>query len=50
MFDGKADSSNFKAEYCGSQAPADFVSGGNLVTMNVSRDVSKIFDFLTRIT
>jgi len=35
MFDGKADSSNFKAEYCGSQAPADFVSGGNLVTMNV---------------
>jgi hypothetical protein len=35
MYDGRADSSNFKAEYCGSSAPADFVSSGNLVTMNV---------------
>lgn len=35
MYDGRADSASFKAEYCGSNPPADFISSGNLVTMNV---------------
>jgi len=35
MYDGLANSANFKAEHCGSSAPVDFLSTGNLVTMNV---------------